>query len=272
MADGGEDNGTATDGYGTVGEQYDRRRPGYPPAAFQRLQQVARLPAGAQILEIGPGTGQATRWLLNADYDVTGVEPDARLIDIARQRLVGLEDQLTLHHGRFEDTPLPASHFDLVLAATSWHWLDPDIAPHRAADALRPGGTVALLWNAHTHPADDPFQIVRRRMYREVAPQLEHLAPLHPDDPHYDPTAALVRSGRFGPVRLWQHAHHSTYTTSGYLELLDTYASHRALTPATRDLLHARLADCIDTQFNGTVTVPYDVRLYTAQASPDRDG
>ncbi len=55
-------------------------------------------------------------------------------------------DLRMIHHA-FEDAELSPHAFDLVVAATSFHWLDPDTALDKIADVLRPGGHVALWWN-----------------------------------------------------------------------------------------------------------------------------
>ena len=58
----------------------------------------------------------------------------------------------------FEDVELAPSSFDLVAVATAFHWLDPERSLPKIASLLRPGGWLALWWNAFGDPdLPDPF-------------------------------------------------------------------------------------------------------------------
>ncbi len=141
-------NGTLKRSYGKVFDQvaaeYDRNRPTYPEQLIDLACQIAGLENGDQVLEIGCGTGQLTRNLLGRGLRVTAVEPGAQLARLARQRLGGT-GELKLVNARFEDAQLPHEHFQAVFSASAIHWVDPDVGWQRAADALVPDGTLALI-------------------------------------------------------------------------------------------------------------------------------
>ena len=61
-----------------IPNDYDAR-PDYPPEVFELLVEHAELGPGTRVLEIGPGTGQATLPMLALGAHVTAVEPGARL-------------------------------------------------------------------------------------------------------------------------------------------------------------------------------------------------
>ncbi len=124
--------------------QYDRSRPGYPPELVARACATAGLEGGDRVVEIGCGTGQLTGALVERGLRVTAIEPGANLIALADERCRGAGD-VTFVHAHFEDAPLPAMPVAAVFAAASFHWLDPDVSWSRAASALAPGGTLALL-------------------------------------------------------------------------------------------------------------------------------
>src|SRR4051794_470853 len=98
----------------TVAELYHRARPGYPSDAFD---EIARAAPGKRVLEIGPGTGQATRPLAERGFVITGVEIGADMVTVARRVLADLPN-VRIEHAAFEDWPLPAEPFDVVLSAT----------------------------------------------------------------------------------------------------------------------------------------------------------
>jgi SAM-dependent methyltransferase len=149
---------------------YDAVRPEYPAWIFTELADSGALTAGASILEIGPGTGLATRRLIERGAkQLTLVEPDERLHKILRRSTAGHGDCRILH-ARFEDAELTERSFDLIVAATCFHWLDPDTRLRRMGRLLRDGGTVALMWNVLTAPGrPDPFHDATRELLAPLA-------------------------------------------------------------------------------------------------------
>lgn len=125
--------------FGAVAAQYERGRPGYPPAAVDWL-----LPAGEpRVLDLGAGTGKLTRQLLERDLDVVAVEPS----DGMRSELRRVIPEARCLAGSAEEIPLPDGSVDVVLVAQAWHWVDVERAAPEVARVLAPGGRLGLLWN-----------------------------------------------------------------------------------------------------------------------------
>jgi SAM-dependent methyltransferase len=127
-----------------VAVEYDRSRPGYPRELVEEACALAGLQPGDLVLEVGCGSGQLTRDLLVAGLEVVVVEPGAQLLLLAAGNLEGA-GEVTFVNARFEDAPLPNGRFRAVFAASSFHWIDPDVSWAKVADLLVPGGTLALL-------------------------------------------------------------------------------------------------------------------------------
>ena len=117
------------------------RSSGYPGALFERLVEAAKLRRGDRVLEVGPGPGKATLPLVRRGLQVTAVEPGAALAAQARANLAGHPVEVV--NRRFEDWNSRPGEFAAVVAATAWHWLNPDLRYGRAARALRPDGHLA---------------------------------------------------------------------------------------------------------------------------------
>ena len=134
--------------HGTVFDRvaagYDRHRPAYPAELIDRACEVAAVAPGDEVLEIGCGTGQLTRGLLARGLRVTAIEPGQRLAALARQKLAD-GGEVRFLNARLEDARLPRERFRAVFSAAAIHWVDPDVSWRRAADALAPGGTLALV-------------------------------------------------------------------------------------------------------------------------------
>lgn len=117
--------------------------PTYPDALFLDLATIGRLTATSDVLEVGSGTGQATRSLAPLVRSVTAVEPGAGMVAVARERLARVNN-VEFETSTFEQWDARGRRFDAIVAASSWHWVDPSIGWRHAHDLLRPGGWMAL--------------------------------------------------------------------------------------------------------------------------------
>ncbi len=133
-----------------VARLYDEVRPGYPEELFDDLVSLSRIAPGGRVIEIGCGTGQATLPLARRGYRIVAVELGGWLAEIARSKLASYPNAEVVVSS-FEDWPLEPEAFDLAVAATSFHWIDPSVGYPKVASALRPGGHLALISTAHVH-------------------------------------------------------------------------------------------------------------------------
>jgi SAM-dependent methyltransferase len=148
--------GRRTFGEDPVG--YARARPEHPDELYKRLTERCNLNSGSVVFEVGPGVGLATRQLLKLAVAVIyAIEPDPRLVTFLRQSISC--SALRIEESSFEDTNLPAAHFDLGIAATSFHWVEQNAGLAKARQVLRPGGWWAMWWNHFgSDKEDDAFQ------------------------------------------------------------------------------------------------------------------
>jgi SAM-dependent methyltransferase len=245
-------------------ELYDRARPGYPPAMFDDLAELAGIGPGSRVLEIGPGTGQATLPLAERGYQVVAVELGGDLAAVARRNLARFPG-VEVVTAAFEDWPLPGEPFDLVVAATAFHWIDPVVRVAKVADALRPGGALAIVATHHVAGGDEA-------LFADLQACYERWDPDTPAGGVTLPTAAeipssseeLDRSGRFGPAVFRRYERDLSYTTASYIEVLLTYSGHRALDPAAQASLLDCIATLVDTGYGGRITKRYLTELMVA--------
>ena len=161
-----------------VAVEYDRSRPAYPDALLDRACEVAGIGGGDRVLEIGCGTGQLTRGLLARGLRVTAIEPGDRLIGLAGQNLRDAGGDVELVNARLEDAELPSEHYAAVFSASAIHWVDPDLGWRKIADALAPGGTLALIQYfglQERRGIDDQEALLS--VLRKVAPELAATLP-----------------------------------------------------------------------------------------------
>ncbi len=118
-------------------------RPSYPTVLVAAACARAGLEENSKVLEIGCGTGKLTTELARRRLHVDAVEPGARLVEVARERLG--DSSVRFHLERFEDVELGAEAYDAVFSATAFHWVDPDVGWSKVARLLRRNGVFALL-------------------------------------------------------------------------------------------------------------------------------
>ncbi|CAN5280158.1 class I SAM-dependent methyltransferase [soil metagenome] len=125
--------------FGRAVDAYDAARPGYPLEALEWL-----VPAAARtVLDLGAGTGKFTRLLVDSGRAVTAVEPSPEMLARLAETLPTVDARL----GTAEAIPLGDHSVDAVVVAQAWHWVDPQVAGPEVARVLKPGGTLALVWN-----------------------------------------------------------------------------------------------------------------------------
>ena len=122
-------------------EIYDKVRPSYPTDLFDALFQM--LPSQPEIVEVGPGTGQATKDLLARGASVLAIEIGPATAARLRSNLPS--DRLRVAVGDFEVMEIAAGEADAMFSATAYHWISREAQTDRPAAILRPGGLVAIV-------------------------------------------------------------------------------------------------------------------------------
>src|SRR5690348_1013215 len=225
--------------FNEVPELYDRVRPGYPDELFADLITITGMSERSSVLEVGCGTGQATLSLAAFGCSVTAIEPGMDMAALARQRLATFRN-VTVETSSFEDWDDRGERFDVVVAASSWHWVDPSIGWRRAHDLLHPGGWMALLGNVVVRRPGEP------EVYAETADLHERFAPGDPDWGH-PPLEDEVRAtetgwgppndpgGRFGPTTVRWYPAVQWFDGAGFADLLRSTSIYRQLDDAVRE-------------------------------------
>lgn len=247
-----------------VAELYDQKRQLHPPQVFDDLVALSGIPAHGRVLEVGCGTGQATLPMAERGYRITAVELGSNLAAVARRNLARFSE-VDVQIWAFEDWPLPAERFDLVMAFNSWHWLDPDVALSKAAAALRTGGAFALIEGGHPAGGTEQFFIDMQECYEAhmpgTPPGLRQQRPdeIAPNRRGLDESTLFERPAH--RRYLWER----DFTTESYLGELNTYSGHIALSEENRRALLECISTLIDSKYGGRITKAYFTDLHVAR-------
>jgi SAM-dependent methyltransferase len=252
--------------FDTVADSYDTARPDYPDALYDELISAAGLATGARLLEIGSGTGKATRPLAERGFAITCLEPGPRLAAVARRRLAHCP-RVRIVETAFEDwQPGPAERFDLVFAATAWHWIDPAVGYRLAWQALRPGGCLAIWAAHHVLPADgDQFFREIQDVYDEIG---EGLPPgTDFPVPGMMPTirGTIDGSGLFSVMTTAEFIWDRSYTAEEYISLLETFSGHIDMVQWKRDRLYTEMRRRLAARPDGRLLRHWGAVLHIAQ-------
>ncbi len=209
---------------------YDRSRPVAPAYVFDELVALAGVAPGSAVVEIGPGTGQATRQLAERGLRVVALELGARLAEQARRNLArfpGVEVVTT----SFEDWDPGDARFDGVVACNSFHWIDPGLRFALAAAVLRPGGCLAVLATPWVIPdGADRFWWDVQDDWAAVGAERVDPATRHPDLVG-DLGPAVRASGLFEEPTIRRHRFDVTFTADDYADNLATQSGVKRLAP-----------------------------------------
>lgn len=243
--------------------RYQDARPNYPNELFSDLLAFTGVEPPAHLLEVGCGPGKATLPLARRGFRITAIELGEALAAEARRRLAPYPG-VSVVTSSFEDWRAPDGvRFDLLYAATAWHWVDPEVKYSKAAELLAPGGHLAVWSAGHAFPPDfDPFFTDIQRVYVDLGEDNGEVWPPAPPEDTPDPAAAAFEaSGHFTTVATRPYVWGLRYTAEAYIALLDTFSGHIAMEAARRDHLYSEIRRLIAERPDGRITRHWSATL-----------
>ncbi len=246
--------------FNKVAELYDLVRPHYPEQLFDTIVEIVQLQEDAKLLEIGPGTGQATEPLAKRGYDITAVELGSDLADFARDKLSKYK-KLKIITGAFEEIKLESTSLDLIYSATAFHWIKPEIKFSKPYDLLKRGGHLAIIHTNHvSREKEDKFFYAIQPIYKkykpggkyddEIRPILEE--ELKPDK--YDKRFFELVFFKTYPLTI-------RYSASEFIQLLKTYSPTISMKAEERLKFLKEMEELINDEFDGSVEKHFAMSL-----------
>lgn len=130
-------------------KRYAQLRLAYHPSVYESIITHHTANGGKldSLLDVGCGPGLATRDLAAYFHHATGIDPGESMIEVAQSMDIKTS---TSEHVAFKLTSaeemagIEDNSIDVITAANAAHWFDMPAFWKRAAQVLRPGGSVAL--------------------------------------------------------------------------------------------------------------------------------
>lgn len=259
--------------FDSAAQLYHQARPDYPAELFDELVRRAGVRSGDRLLEIGCATGKATVPLARRGFRIACLEIGAALAAEGRRNLAEFADAEIIEAAFEVWQPPAAVTFDLVFAATAWHWIDPAVKYQRAWELLRPGGHLAFWSALHVFPPDGD-RIFRdiQNVYDEIGEGLPPGASWPRPGELADQTAEVEGSGLFEQVVVRHFDWENSYDAEQYIALLDTFSGHIAMAQWQRDRLYSEIRRRLGERPDGRLRRHWGAALHVARRREDRAG
>jgi SAM-dependent methyltransferase len=119
------------------------------------------------VLELGPGTGQATEPVLNTGCDYHAIELGGNLCRKMQEKF-GSRSNFHITNDDFITHSFGTETFDLIYSAATIQWIPEEIAFSKTFELLKPGGTLAMLLTRSDYATPDPALYARiQQVYRQ---------------------------------------------------------------------------------------------------------
>jgi SAM-dependent methyltransferase len=245
--------GRRKESFDAAAAEYARYRSGYPDEVVDDVVTASRLHPGSRVLEIGCGTGQLSVPLAERGIELVAVELGPRLAAIARRNLADFPGA-RVDVGGFEEWPLPADAFDVVVSASALHWIDPSVRFSKPARALKPGGVLVVVHAHHVKGGTPGFFADTQPFYLRWGLS---------DDPFFEPTAPedaqvmypeLEEQPEFATVQRHRFEIPRRHTTDSYVGWLKTDSLVLSLDPRSKRGFLNDIEALIETKYHGSVS------------------
>jgi len=246
---------------------YDKARWDYPSVLFNDVIEYNgnRPGKNKKALEIGAGTGKATVPFLDAGYNVTAVEMGVNMTDFLLDKFKEYPN-FNVITSTFEDVFLEDNDYDLIYAASSFHWIDPEIGCPKAFNSLKHGGAIALFRSSNVITENEMLYEDIQEVYKEYY----HKPYKRPEEKEdlWSPKEILRGYGfdnleDYGFTDISKKLYDATltYTADDYIALMETMSDHRSLPDNDRKSLYKGIKKAIHKHGN-TITKNYTFQLY----------
>jgi len=233
--------------------QYDRARPEYPDWIGETIKNYADVGPGKKLLEIGCGTGKATRLFVDSGASMECLDIGEKLIGIAKNKFSTFSN-VKFIKTHFEDFKTEPESYDLIYSAAAFHWIRQPEGNSKVARLLKKEGRFAII--GHTPAVQkDSFFIESQPIYESAGMKRDERGH-NPDQKPKNMDIAFFKI-LYKDFRPWE----KSYTTGEYFDLIFTYSDHILMPDELKEQFKTRIRELIDTRYGGKITKKYETKI-----------
>ena len=205
--------------FDTIPEQFDRYRPRYSPALFSDLIAYAGIGPGKSVLELGPGTGQATDPILDTGCDYHAIELGGRLTEMMRKKY-GRRSNFSIVNDDFIPHDFGSRTFDLIYSAAAIQWIPEEIAFSKTFSLLRPGGALAMMLTR------SDYRTPNEKLYQQI--QQVYAQYFKPETPYPHGSFQYANAVNYGYADFEKREYQGrrVFTADEYVGFCGTHCDH----------------------------------------------
>jgi len=205
--------------FNTIPEKFDKYRPRYCNELFSDLIDFATLTPCKTVLEVGPGTGQATAPILKTGCSYLAIELGENFVEFMTTKF-GAYDNFSIVNADFETYDFSGEQFDLVYSAAAFQWIPENLGYPKAFNILKSGGVFAMFSGNGGVP-DEPLHTQCQEVYKK------HFFPETP----YTCDLDYSTSYKYGFINLEQRVYKSfrEMNADDFVALRGTHSDHLTL-------------------------------------------
>ena len=243
--------------YTPAAQAYDKARPHYPAELISHVAHLTQLEPHSKILEVGCGPGTATTAFAEFGCSIVCVELNPGFCELARRNCKQFQN-VVIKQSSFEEWPIEASAFDVVVSALAFHWIQPQVGYPKVAETLRDDGYFVLLWNKEPQPTSEVCQLFEEIYSQHDLPSLGRFETEAAREQMLKELAQpAIDSGVFKEVSSKQVKMEVKYAAEDYLLLLSSFSPYLNLEESRRNSLFAKLRRKINDDLMGIIDLSY---------------
>lgn len=223
--------------FDTIPEKFDKWRPRYCEAAFKEIIETAKLDEYRRVLEIGPGTGQATTPILNTGCEYLAIELGEHLTAYMKEKYADYKN-FHIINDDFITHEFDKEQYDLVYSAATIQWIPEDIGFSKVYEILKPGGIFAMMYmrGEYKSPNEKLYDEIQRIYKKYFRPEIEYTCHLEYGN--------VVKYG-FTEPKCRVYPGQRRFTADDYVEHLGTHCDHIVLRQEYREAFYEGIRTAI---------------------------
>ena len=231
--------------FDAIAGTYNSTRPGYPSAIYKLASKVGILGSDSKILEIGAGNGVATQELAeHINCHVDAIEPGQSFRELLRSRFEG-NPNVSIFNCTFEDYTSKTT-YDAIFAATSFHWIDPNIKFRKSSNLLSKSGILVIYWNCYSlenRTLNDKIQFT----YLKHFPNRVYSSSVY----DIQEEKIICRQREIEDCKIFRMVESTRYmitivfTVDKYIDLLRTFSENAVLDKSISEPFYEDISNCL---------------------------